>query len=215
MQVFVSPAPIHKLMTVLDKLAKALNRRDEVPNQELAKEILRTKDEDAVKELVENLTNKNKNIRSDCIKVVYEIGKSEPALIAPYYRQFAELLDSKDNRLVWGAMIALDSITVIAPKRVHGLLAKLLTVADTGSVITRDHVVGILVKLGAMKQYADECVPLLLEQLMMSPNNQFPMYAEMSLAVVNEKNRESFQKVINRRLESLEKDSQRKRTQRC
>jgi hypothetical protein len=199
-------------MNVLDKLATALNRRDEMPNQELAKEILRTKNKSAVKELVENLKNKDKRIRSDCIKVVYEIGESEPALIAPYYRQIAELLDSKDNRLVWGAMTALDSITVKDPKRVYGLLAKLLTVADTGSVITRDHVVGILVKLGAMKQYADECVPLLLEQLMMCPNNQFPMYAEMSMAVVTKKNCKAFQNVLNRRLDSLEKESQRNRT---
>jgi hypothetical protein len=40
-------------MTILDKLATALNRRDEVPNQELAKEIVSAKNKRAVKELVE------------------------------------------------------------------------------------------------------------------------------------------------------------------
>ncbi|HEV7796615.1 MAG TPA: hypothetical protein VGO73_00555 [Pyrinomonadaceae bacterium] len=199
-------------MSVISKLATALNRRDEVPNQELAKDIVRTKDRGEVRELVENLTNKDKNIPSDCIKVLYEIGAREPDLIAPYYREFARLLESKNNRLVWGAMIALDSITAKVPKHIHSLLPKLLAVADSGSVITRDHVVGILVKLGAMKQYANECVPLLIEQLMSCHNNQFPMYAEMALAVVTDKNRQAFEKVIIRRLEGLEKESQQKRT---
>jgi hypothetical protein len=198
-------------MSVLNKLATALNRRDEVPNQELAKEITRNNDRRAVKELVENLVNKDKNIQSDCIKVLYEIGAREPDLIAPYYREFAGLLDSKNNRLVWGAMTALDSVAAKEPKHIHSLLPKLLDLADSGSVITRDHVVGILVKLGAMKQYADECVPLLIEQLMSCPNNQFPMYAEMSLPVVTDKNRKAFQNVLTRRLEGLEKESQQKR----
>ena len=198
-------------MSVLDQLATALNRRDEVPNQELAKEIVRTNDRAAVKELVENLANKDKRLQSDCIKVLYEIGAREPALIAAYYREFGKLLDSNNNRLVWGAMIALDSITMREPKGVYGLLAKVLQVADTGSVISRDHAVGILVKLGTLKQYAAKCMPLLLEQLLASPNNQFPTYAEMSLALVNDKNRAALQKVMNRRLDGLEKESQKKR----
>ncbi|MCB0545469.1 MAG: hypothetical protein KDC70_18225, partial [Saprospiraceae bacterium] len=60
-------------MSILDKLSTSLNRRDEVPNQELAKKILKTKDKKAIKELAENLENKNKGIQSDCIKVLYEI----------------------------------------------------------------------------------------------------------------------------------------------
>ena len=198
-------------MTTLDKLASALNRRDEVPNQELAKDIVRTNDKRAVKELVENLAHKDKNIQSDCIKVLYEIGEREPALIVPYYREFGKLLDSKNNRLVWGAMTALDSITSQAPKGVHGLLPRVLDVADSGSVITRDHTVGILVKLGTLKQYADECMPLVVEQLLTCPNNQFPMYAEMSLALVNDKNKAALQKVMTRRLDGLQKESQKKR----
>ena len=42
-------------MTVIPKLASSLNRRDEVPNIELAKEIVKKGDKKAVKELVENL----------------------------------------------------------------------------------------------------------------------------------------------------------------
>lgn len=198
-------------MTVLNMLATALNRRDEVPNVELAQAIVRTNDKHAVKELVDNLSNKDKNIQADCIKVLYEVGATNPTLIAGYFREFGNLLESKNNRLVWGAMTALDSIALAAPKGVYGFLARILDEAKSGTVITRDHAVGILTKLGTLRQYSDECVPLLIEELAVCPNNQFPMYAEMSLQVATDKNRKALQRVMTSRLEGLEKQSQKRR----
>ena len=145
-------------MSVLDQLATALGRRDEVPNQELAQRIVRERNAAAVKELVENLEHQNKAIPSDCIKVLYEIGAANPDLIAKYYKEFGKLLESKHNRLVWGAMMALDTIVLKQPKGVHGMLSKILQTADTsGSVIARDHAVGILAKLATLKPYRRDC----------------------------------------------------------
>ena len=198
-------------MTVLNQLASALNRRDEVPNQELAVEIVRTKNKSAVRELVDNLSSKKKDIQSDCIKVLYEIGEREPGLIAGYYKDFARLLESSNNRLVWGAMTALDTIAVEAPKAVFSQLSKVLAAGDAGSVITRDHAFGILVKLGALDQYAKQCLPLLREQLLSCPNNQFPMYAEMSLGVATARNKQALIDIFKIRMPKLEKESQKKR----
>ena len=199
-------------MSVLDKLATALDRRDEVPNQELARRIVRDRNAAAVKELVENLNHQNKAIQSDCIKVLYEIGGSNPDLIARYYKVFAKQLDSKNNRVVWGAMMALDTIALKEPKGVYGMLARILEVADeSGSVIARDHAVGILVKLGTLKLYKRDCLALLLEQLMSCPNNQFPMYVEMAFPVIDADNRKRFQQVMEKRLPKLERESQKKR----
>jgi hypothetical protein len=198
-------------MTVLDKLATALNRRDEVPNQELAQRIAEAPDKNAIQELVDNLGHKDKNIQSDCIKVLYEIGARRPELIAGHYKVFGRLLGSKHNRLVWGAMTALDTIALKEPKGVYGMLPRILVAADAGSVITRDHAVGILAKLASLQQYAERCTPLLIEQLIKSPNNQFAMYAERSVAVIDEKNKERFQTVLMKRVEGLEKESQKKR----
>lgn len=196
-------------MTVLDKLACALNRRDEVPNQELARSIVETGDQAAVRELVDGLSHKDKNIQSDCIKVLYEIGERHPELIATYYKEFGALLGSKNNRLAWGAMTALDTIVMKEPKAIYGMLARILAIADAGSVITKDHAVGILAKLASIKQYSDVCEPLLIEQLMKSPNNQFPMYAEKSAAVIQ--NTKGFKEVLTKRVEGLDKESQKRR----
>jgi hypothetical protein len=198
-------------MTVLNQLASSRNRRDEVPNQELAFEIVRKDDSNSVKELVDNLSNKNRAIQSDCIKVLYEIGERRPSLIARYYREFGALLESNNNRLAWGAMIALDSITHEEPKSVYSLLPKLLAGARTWSVISRDHAVGILAKLGTLEQYAEKCIPLLIDQLSSCPNNQFPMYAERSLPAITTKHYKAFHSTLVSRLKQLEKDSQKKR----
>ncbi len=167
-------------MTILHKLASSLKRQDEVPNQLLAEEIVRTNNRSAVKELVENVNNKNRDIQSDCIKVLYEIVERKPVLIVGFAEDFASLLESPNRRLIWGAMTALDTIAGEDPGRVFDLLLKILAGAESGSVIARDHAVGILVKLGSTERYAPHCFPLLLEQLKTCPNNQLPMYAEMS-----------------------------------
>jgi hypothetical protein len=113
---------------------------------------------------------------------------------------------------VWGAMIALDTMASKEPKGIYGMLPKILKVADTsGSVIARDHAVGILVKLASLKPYKRTCLPLLIEQLNSCPNNQFPMYVEMAAPVIDVDNRKRFQLVIERREPQLDKESQKNR----
>src|SRR5204862_6816991 len=120
-------------------------------------------------ELVKNLSNKNKSTQSDCIKVLYEVGERKPEPIVSYHKEFGKLLESDNNRLAWGAMTALDAIALQVPKAVRGLLPKILATADKGSVITRDHAVGILVKLSSLKQHTKHCFPWLIEQLKTCP----------------------------------------------
>ncbi|MEO9511103.1 MAG: hypothetical protein ABJN84_02615 [Flavobacteriaceae bacterium] len=199
-----------KEMDIIQKLAASLNRRDEVPNQELAKEIVLSKNKKAVKELIGNLSNK-KAIQNDCIKVLYEIGAQEPKLIANYINEFVEQLCSKNNRLQWGSMIALGTLVNERPKEIHAILPTILKVADKGSVIAKDQAVNILIKLCATKSYFDSAFTLLIEQLLKSPTNQLPMYAERAIPVVDEKNKTLFVKTLTSRLNDIEKETKRKR----
>lgn len=198
-------------MNVLENLATSLNRRDEVPNTELAVKISKKNDTSAVKVLVENLYQKNKNIAHDCIKVLYEIGERKPALIEPYIKEFISLLESKNNRMQWGAMHALDAITGENKKSIYSVLAKIIDAADKGTVITRDHAVAILIKLCSDGKYAGNAFKLLIEQLKKCPTNQLPMYAENSMSIITERNKSLFIKTLENRFDELEKDSQRKR----
>ena len=200
-------------MSILSKLASALSRKDEIPNQELAKQIASKVDKKSIQELVENLNNKSKAIQSDCIKVLYEIGERKPQLIAEHVKSFIALLDSKNNRLQWGAMTAISGIALETPKIVNAALPKIISISNKGSVITKDHAVNILIKLSSIKRYRETAFPLLIKELIKSPTNQLPMYAEKAISVINDKNKRLFVKTLSCRLDDIETETKRKRVE--
>mgnify|MGYP000621832402 CR=1 FL=1 len=200
-------------MNVVSKLASSMNRRDEVPNQELAKEIVKKEDEEAIQELIDLLSDKNKKIQNDCIKVLYEVGEIKPALISSHLNVFLDLLDHKNNRLQWGAMTALNTIASEDPDSIYESISTILKAADKGSIITRDQAVHILIKLCSSDQHSDSAFLLLNEQMLSSPTNQLPMYAENALVVITIEQREMFTKTLKSRLDDIEKESKRKRVE--
>ncbi len=198
-------------MKVIDKLATSLGRRDEAPNIALAQEIAKKKNLNAVSELVALLQHKDKNIQSDSIKVLYEIGERNPALIAEHDKLFLSLLDNKNNRLVWGAMTALDSISSIKPNEIYKKLSHILNVAARGTVITRDHAVNILINIAKVKQYSRDAQTLLFAEMGSCPVNQLPMYAERAAPVVTKEMMSKFKEVLQMRLDDEMPESKRKR----
>lgn len=193
-------------------LATNLGRKDDVPNQQLASEIIHSKNTDWVKELVIVLNHENKNIQSDCIKVLYEIGlQGAPELISPYCSEFLDLLKSKNNRLVWGAMTALLTISQINPECIYNRLSEIITAIDKGSVITIDGGVGILAQLSTLKKYTSTTFPLLIEQLQKCPIKQLGGYAEKALLHILPENMKQLCEVLESRFPDVERESQRKR----
>lgn len=198
-------------MSIIGKLATSLGRRDEDPNIDLAKQIATANNKKAVAELVEHLNDKSKDIRHDCIKTIYEIGYLKPQLISDYADDYIAQLDSKSNRMQWGAMTALSVIVKEKPKELYNALPKLIEVANKGSVITKDHYVNILVGLCTNKTYYDKVFPLLIEQLLKSATNQLPKYAEQSMAIVAEQDKKLFLKTLNARVDDIETPTKRVR----
>jgi hypothetical protein len=181
-------------------------------NQELATKIIKTKQTALVKELIDNLFHPNKKIQSYSINVFYEICKQgAPELIAPYYRGFGDLLNSRNNRLVWGAMSALDSITLINPHDIVQLLPEIIQALDDGSVITTDHGISILAKLSSLHEYTKTTFPLLLKHLRECESKKLPMYAEKSIIAITVGNKKQFLNLLEERYPELEKYSQQKR----
>jgi len=199
------------MKSIIELLASSRGIKGEEPNIALAKEIAASFNTYAVKELVKNLKNRNKNIQSDCIKTLYETGYIKPELIADYYSEFLELLTSKNNRLVWGGMIAISTITDIKPKEIFKSLDSIMKTVNKGSVITIDAGIEILSKLNKSESFFDTTDPLLLDQLWKCPIKQLPMYIEKSLKSINKKNKEAYLNIINKRKSECERESQIKR----
>ncbi len=57
-------------MVYIDKIAYNLNRRDEAPNQELAKELVESNNIEGFDEIASYLYEKNKSVASDCLKSI-------------------------------------------------------------------------------------------------------------------------------------------------
>ncbi len=202
-------------MSALAQLATSLGRADELPNIALAERIVLDKDVPAVRELVEILNGKDKALKSDALKALYEVGYRSPELIAPFIAQFKNLLANPDNRLVWGAMCAIDGIATIKPDVVFMILPQLMAAVDRGTVITRDHAVKTLAKLAAHERFARTAMPLLLEQLRTAPVNQLPMYAELASAIVFPQDVNSMRQILEARLPELPNEAKKKRVEKA
>lgn len=191
-------------MSVLNRLASALGRRDEIPNQELARDLAARKDSRGIQEIAENLWSRDKNIQADCIKVLYEIGSIEPGLISGYAEDFVKLLRSKNNRLVWGGMTALAAVAKSNPDAVFQHLDEIKKAKETGSVITADNAISTLAYTAAANEkYSQAVFPYLLKHLMSCRPKEVPQYAEKILAAVRSANKADFVKVLEKRMEDL------------
>jgi hypothetical protein len=107
----------------------------------------------------------------------------------------------------------LTCIALETPETLHRMLPKITDAANKGSVISRDHAVSILTKLASSKEYADDAIPLLVEQLRHSPSNQLPMYAEKAIPIIREKNKDLFVRTLRSRLGDIQKESKRRRVE--
>ena len=191
-------------MSVLNRLASSLGRRDEVPNQELARDLASNKDKAGIREIAENLWNKDKNIQADCIKVLYEIGQLEPELIADYAEDFAKCLKSKNNRLVWGGMTALVEVAKVLPAAVFKYVELIKKAKETGSVITVDNAISALAYTAAANDiYNTDIFPYLLKHLAGCRPKEVPQHSEKTLPAVNAGNKVEFINVLEKRMEDL------------
>lgn len=199
-------------MSVLGKLASALGRNDEQPNVELAEALAAKPDAAAIAELAGALASGSTAVSNDAIKVLYELGARQPELVAPHAKAFLTLLGSKNNRNVWGALQAIETITASAPGAVLAELPRIIAAADKGSVIAKDKAVAILVQLAAAGHGA-KVLPILLERLEDAAPNQFPMYAEQAQPVIDAAHRAAFVRLLEMRLAGIAASAKRTRVE--
>ena len=191
-------------MSALQGIAYYQNRRDEVPNQELARELAAKKDRKGIREIAANLWNENSQIQSDCLKVLYEIGYLQPELVAPYADDFLKLLHSRNNRLVWGAMIALSTVADLKADAIYPHVEEIKQVMDQGSVITKDNGIRVFALVAAQKAaYSKAIFPYLLHHLETCRPQDMPQHAAKTVVAVNARNKQQFIAVLEKRLVDL------------
>lgn len=191
-------------MSILDRIACAQSRRDEAPNQELARDLAAQGDQEGIRELVANLGHAGQDVRSDCIKTLYEVGYLKPELVADYAGEFVRLLRDRHNRMVWGAMLAL---ATIAPLRADDLYLQRQRIQDAmaeGSVITVDNGVKLLAAIAAADDaYRAELLPYLFHHLQTCRPKDVPRHAEAIVPAVGAAHADAFVTILERRLVNM------------
>ena len=198
---------------MLEKLAYSLGRNDEEPNIELAKKLVKTKNKKGIKEIAGGLSNSKEQIANDCIKVLYEIGELEPELISEYAGDFIQLLQSKNNRLVWGAMTALSKIVSHNPDEAFKNLDIIVKAYEKGSVITIDNSITVFAELSkADRKYEKKVFPIIIRHLEKCRPKEAAQHAERAFVCVNKNNAQKFKETLLKRFGSLT-ESQKKRVE--
>lgn len=199
-------------MSVLDRLACALGRADEAPNIALAQDLARTGDRAGVAMLADALATGPRPVRSDAIKALYELGALRPDLIRPHAGAFLAALDSRENRLVWGALAALDTLAAPYPEMIATHLPEILAAARQGSVIAKDKAVSMLATLASLPVSAGPAAwERLLAILRDAAVNQTPMYAEAALRAAPMRDPAALAEVVRTRLAGIAAPAKRAR----
>jgi len=191
-------------MSVLNKIAFYQNRRDEIPNQEAAQALAQTRSRADIREIAEALWDKEPNVQSDCLKVLYELGYLAPELIAEYVDEFLKLLKHSNNRMVWGGMIALSTVADLKAAEIFPHIGEIVQVMEKGSVITMDNGIKVLALVASQKDdYRKAIFPILLDHLKTCRPKEVPQHAEKSLPAVTAGNKSDFIQVLKERLEDM------------
>ncbi len=190
---------------VLKRLAYLQTRRDRTPNLDLARDLVAQDDKAGIRKIAQNMHNENKNIHSDCIHVMYEIGIIEPALIEPYGEDFIKLLKSRHSNLVSGAVTALAEISKVNPELIFKNLDALKRAAKEGDEITVDAFISALANTAsANEEYNIKILPYLVEYLSNCRPGDLPQHAESMLPAIDEFNKDDFVKILKKRQQRLD-----------
>jgi hypothetical protein len=180
-------------MSAINRIAFYLDRRDEVPNKDLARDRAATHEIAGIAEIAGHLRDKNKSVASDCIGVLYHVGYSNPELIQGYVAHFLDLLHSRENRMVWGGMIALATIAGLQAPAIWSRVDEVIAAVGQGTLITVVWGVKTLGRLAAADgEYRQFIFPVLLQILRTCIPRDVSMHAESILPAVDGANRQQF-----------------------
>lgn len=191
-------------MSIYEKLSSRSGGKGEEAEVALAIVLAEKPNPQALQELVAGLKTNDKALQADCIKVLYEIGYRDPQQIAPFANDFLPLLNSKNNRMVWGGMIALSTIAQQSADTLFPHLEHILKAFEKGSVITKDAGVSVLAGIAsANPEYAAQILPILFEHLKSCRPSSVAQHAERASVAIRPPHYDAFREILQNRLLDL------------
>ena len=185
----------------MEYLSTFQDTTDQLPNIELAAKLVKRRDIETIEEIADNLNSRFQSIAGDCIKVMYEIGKTEPELIARYFDKFILLLSSKNNRMVWGAMYAIAQTAPYRIEKANENFEAIEAAYNTGNAITIDSSVEVFAHIASADvSNSHKAYELLINHLKHYRAKDIPQQCEKIFICINESNSDEFKQALEGRL---------------
>lgn len=173
-------------MPIQEKLAFALDRKDQEPNRLVARQIVESEGQRGIEDMIEFIESKPiKRAQMDAMLALAYAGELSPKTLAPHVDFLVSKLNDPINRVIWGSMIGLAHIAHLVQPKLFEALPKVIDAMDAGTVVTRDYGFRIMVDLYKDEQFQEDMFLLIQEQLMKAPSNQLGQYAERIIEVLN------------------------------
>jgi len=189
---------------MIELLACKLGRNDEAPNIDLAETLCNNADRLGILEIVAAYKSKETAVADDAIKVLYEIAKRQPQLVADFVADFIAGLAAKNNRIIWGSMMALAYIAPLTSTNIYQHLNEIVMAYRQGSVITIDNSISVFAALcKADSGYCKELLPLLIEHFSSCRPKEIPQHAERLQASLSDHAKKEILNIINSRITEL------------
>jgi len=203
-------------MSLVEKLASSLDRNDEQPNIDLAVELSKKQDlSSEVLELLGIVNHGTKEQRHDAIKVLYELANIRPDVFGDKFEFVFDLLETKDNRLLWGTLALLAKICHSNLEKTFSHLPQILAAAERGSVIAKDNAFDILLQLSSAMGHSSEVQQNIISFLENAAPNQLPMYAEKAATALVQSNNADIVHALIGRLDHMLTDAKRGRLEKA
>lgn len=124
--------------------------------------------------------------------------------VADTAAEFLRLLRDRNNRMVWGSMIALATIAPLRPDELFQQRQRIQDALAEGSSITVNNSVKTLAAVAAAKDtYRAELLPYLFHHLQTCRPKDVPQHAEAIVQAVDDAHTDTFVAVLERRLGSM------------
>ncbi len=191
-------------MTVLERIAYYQGRRDEVPNQQLARALARRKDTAGIREIARNLNNPNRSVQSDCLKVLYEIGYLDPGTDRRLRRRVSGSAGEQEQPDGVGEHDRARDDRPAEGQVIGSRLDEVLAALDRGTVITVVWGVRTLAGVaGASRSDRPRILPHLLRRLETCLPRDVPTHALSCFPAIDDASRDRFLAVLERRRPDL------------
>ena len=107
---------------------------------------------DEIVELVEALKVEQRAVKLSYEKVLRQVSERRPELIYPYFDVFADLLDSDNSFLKWGAIMTVANLTAVdAENKFEAIFQKYYAPIPGPAMVTAANVIGSSAKIALAK----------------------------------------------------------------